>query len=89
MNIDLATAVLLLVGVVGFEVVKLTIGSVFRKFVNPNFVTTSDCTRCGTGKDEVIKSINNEIVDIKGILIVMASKVGVDEEDMKKLVRRG
>lgn len=89
MTIDLATAVLLLVGYIGLEVVKLTIGSVFRRFVNPGFVTTTDCNRCGTLKDEVAKSINNEIVDIKGILIVMATKVGVDEEDMKKLVRRG
>ena len=45
-------------------------------------VTKRDCSDCG-----VVKQLNEEILIIKGILLQLAQKAGIDIEDYKDLLK--
>lgn len=98
MKLDVGVPIVIVFGVVGLELLQLIVRHAFKRFTSPEFVTKKECVQCDELKDAALGSLKAEIGTINGslkaeistikeILIVMATKVGVDEKDLKKLVR--
>lgn len=95
------TAILILVALVGREIIQLCTGYFFKKVTRDDYVTKKDCEACVMRSSEFITKkaceacskqddgtldrLIDDMSTVKGILLVMAVKQGVDPEVLKGL----
>jgi hypothetical protein len=90
--------ILVVVGVVAFKLMDLGTGYFFKKITRDDVVTKGDCENlrenCMIQKDvRDLKDTSEELCDrineMRGIMLVMAVKSGVNPEELKDLTRVG
>jgi hypothetical protein len=95
----LQVAAMFMVGLIMVEVVKLATARVFKRTIETEYVTVEACSRCraecsknrmngSTTMQENIKKLGESIDILRGILLVLAVKVGVEEDTLKDLASR-
>lgn len=88
-----------ILGVIIWETIKLSVARYYKRTVETEYVTVERCRMCreecsrgrSSGATEMqsnIRELGKSLDLLRGILLVLAVKVGVDEETMQKLVRR-
>lgn len=77
---------LFLTSAIFYEVVKLTIGHLFGRFLSPGFVKIKECEQCSVKSSTIDAEMKNDIRTIKQVLISMATSGSVSEADLKRLV---
>ena len=93
---ELQIAVLFILGIVTVEVVKLTVGRVFKKTVETEYQTALNCRLCreecqrtrthgNIGMQGEMSDLGRSIDLLRGILLVIAVKVGVEDHTIEKL----
>lgn len=81
------------------EVVKLAVGRVFKKTIDTDYQTLEQCRKCreechrqrtsgSTTMQDNIKDLGRSIDLLRGILLVLAVKVGVDDKTLQQLASR-
>lgn len=90
------TATMLFAGLVMSEVIKLSIARLFKKTVDTEYMTVERCQTCrhecalarnssNTGIRESMKELGQAMDTMRGVLLVMAVKSGVEPEELKEL----
>lgn len=74
-------------GLILVDVVKLLVASAYRRITKNDFVTKTDCQTCQKQGDNDRDDLVESMKIIKGVLLVVAVKVGVPESDWKTLVK--
>lgn len=87
MNADaITTAGAIVAGLVIIEIVR----AVVAKFVNTEYVTRRDCEKCRSACQERTSSDKSDLKAdmrvVKRLLLVLATKAGVDEKYLQGLV---
>jgi len=82
---SLQTVVVLFGGMVIYRVTELIINTVYRKITGDCYVTKSDYDQGKSAAVAASKALQEEMAIMRGILLVVAVKVGVDDRDLKKL----
>ena len=96
-------AILILVALIGRELINLSTGYFFKKVTRDDyvtkkdceacvmrtsdFITRQDCEMCSKQDDDTMSRLIDDMSTVKGILLVMAVKQGVNPEDLKGLTR--
>lgn len=93
---EMQVAVLFIAGLVLVEIIKLTVGRVFRKTIDTEYVTVARCRKCreecslarsqnNSGVQDGIRDLGQSVDTLRGVILVMAVKVGVEESTLEKL----
>ena len=83
-----AQAMLFLVALVVWEIVKFGVDRFLKKSVATDYVTTTQCAGCQNKSDVEEKSVRDSLSELRGIVLVIALKVGISEKDIVKLVKQ-
>ena len=94
-DINLATAVILFCAVVLYEMLKTVAHAiavkVFSSTFGSNTVTRYECLKCRRECQEkqkdAIRELTEEVSTVRQIMLVVAAKMGVGDEDLKRLAR--
>lgn len=93
MTIDVSTAILLLVGIIGVSVVQELVKIFFNRLRTTDYVSKQDCEKCQRSDIETHghaaqkAQITAEKVDaIARLVLAMAIKMGIDTKDIQKLM---
>jgi hypothetical protein len=70
-----------------WKLIELGTQYFFRKLTRDDYVTKSDCTNCGKKRDATFEELNKSLSVVKGILLVVAVKGGVDTDELKSLTK--
>lgn len=92
----LSTAVIVVFGYVLLEIIKLTIGRFFKKTVDTEYVTVERCRNCreecsrtrtqgSAGMQDQVRELGKSIDLLRGVLLVVAVKVGAEDHTLEKL----
>lgn len=79
---------LILVAFAVWEFVKLAVGRFFKKTVDTDYITATQCAGCQKDDANETKSVRDELSSMREILMVIGLKVGLDEKEMLKLVKK-
>lgn len=77
-----------LLALVSWEVIKLAVARVFKKTVATDYVTVTQCGDCKakSGVDDM--GVREALSELRGIILVIAMKVGISEHEIVKLVSK-
>lgn len=79
------TIVVLFGGIVIYRVTELLINTVFRKLSGDCYITRTSHEQCKAADQATANALQEEMAVMRGILLVVAVKVGVDDRDLKRL----
>ena len=79
-------AMLIIVAIILGKFLSLLIEFVFKKAMTTQYITKAECQSCKNQIAERRSELSVQIRIIKGLLLVMAVKVGVPDEQLKDLV---
>lgn len=85
---ELQIVVIIIGAVIIGKLISLGVEFTFKKVVQESYVTKSDCCTCRATLMERRGEINEQIKIIKGLLLVIAVKVGIQEEHLKDLIEK-
>lgn len=85
---DILQAGQVLVALSGWEFVKLGLARLFKKTVATDYITSSQCAGCQKESDVEEKSVRDALSELRGIILVIAMKVGISEKEIVKLVSK-
>lgn len=77
----------ILVAIAVYQVVQLLVQSVWKKLVGNEYITRSACETCKKAESGALDELKSDTAIMRGILLVVAVKVGVDEKEWKKLAQ--
>jgi hypothetical protein len=93
LNFDIATAILLLVGIIGVSVTQELVKIFFARMRTSDYVTKQDCERCKTGAKDAdidaakkVQATAEKVDAIARLVLAMAIKMGIDTKDIQKLM---
>jgi hypothetical protein len=98
MEAQVHPVILVIVGIVGLKMMDLGTSYFFRKITRDDVVTTNECKNlrenCTIVKDvRDLKDTSSDLCDrvseMRGIMLVMAIKAGVNPEELKALTKVG
>lgn len=85
-------AMLVLIALAAWEFVKLGVARVFRKSVDTEYTTAAQFNAhlvdCRTKSKVDDRSVREALSEVRGIILVIALKVGIDEKEIVKLVNK-
>ena len=70
-----------------WKLIELGTQYFFRKLTRDDYVTKSDCANCGKKRDGAFEELCIRISELKGIVLVVAIKSGVDPKELTALTR--
>lgn len=79
-------AILIVIAIILGKLLSLFIEFIFKKTMTQQYITKSDCLSCKNQIAERRSELSMQIRIIKGLLLVMAVKVGVPDEQLRDLV---
>lgn len=90
--IETNLAMQVLVSLLMWEVIKLAVARFFKKSVDTEYITAAqfqahlvDCRSKSKADD---RSVRDALAEVRGIIMVIALKVGIDEKEIVKLVKK-
>jgi len=72
-------------GIVFYRLTELLVDTVYRKVSGDCYVSKSSHEQCKAADVAAAKELRDELTVMRGILLVVAVKVGVDDRDLKRL----
>jgi hypothetical protein len=82
---DFQFAVTIILAIVIGKIITLLVDTTYNKAVNNQYITKSDCNACKMSISERRSEVGVQIRIIKGLLLVVAVKLGVSDEQLKDL----
>lgn len=90
--IETNLAMQVLVSLLMWEIIKLAVARFFKKSVDTEYTTAAqfnahlvDCRGKSKADD---RSVREALSEVRGIILVIALKVGIDEKEIVKLVNK-
>jgi len=80
-------AIDLVLAVAVWEVVKYAVNKFLRRTVDTNYITDKDCEKCNGKAREKESALEDKLSELRGIVLVIAVKVGIDEKEIRSLVK--
>jgi len=75
---------------VGAEVVKFVLGRLMkRSTIGTEYITATHCKECKKDRDDKLVRIGNSLDDLRSVLLIVAVKVGADNDTLERLARKG
>jgi hypothetical protein len=79
------TVVVLFGGIIIYRVTERLIDTAYRKLTGDCYITRTSHDECKAADQATAKALQEEMAVMRGILLVVAVKVGVDDRDLKRL----
>jgi hypothetical protein len=76
---------LILVALAASRLIELLVTSAYKTLSGNRYVTKKDCEKCQSSEHGVVKEFKEDMKLMRGILLVVAVKVGVPESEWKRL----
>jgi len=77
----------IIVAIVVYQVVTLLVQVAWKKLAGNEYITKAECTTCKKSETGSLEELKADTALMRGILLVVAVKVGVDEKEWKKLAQ--
>lgn len=77
----------IIVAIAIYQIVQLLIQSAWKKLAGNEYVTRAACDACKKAESGALEELRTDTTIMRGILLVVAVKVGVDEKEWKKLAQ--
>lgn len=87
MMTEVAPALYLLVALAAWEAVKLAVQRLFKRAIDTDYVTEDQCSNCNAKARAKEDDLRERLGELRGIVLVIAMKVGISEHDIQKLIR--
>lgn len=84
---DVNVAMVAVMGAAGYKLLDQTISYFFRKLTKDDYVTKKECEGCEKKKDTSLEKIVAEISTMKGLLLVIAVKGELSDDQLAKLTK--
>jgi hypothetical protein len=81
-------AIVIVVAMIIAKLISLLVDSAYRRGVTTDYVTRSECVTCKNAMAERRSELSMQIRFIKGLLLIVAIKVGVPEDQLKELIEK-
>lgn len=88
MDQSLSQPILFLLALIAWEVIKLAVARVFKKTVATDYITATQCVNCKDKSAGEDRGVREALSEIRGVVLVIAMKVGISEHEIVKLVSK-
>ncbi len=80
-------AILFVVAFAFIEVLRFVISRFLAKTVDAKYITEEHCRNCNGSARRAENELRDMLSELRGITLLIAMKVGIDNDDIRKLVR--
>ncbi len=80
-------AIHILTALAAWEVIKHVITRFLRRTVDANYITEDACDKCNKKARDKETALEDRIAELRGIVLVIAMKVGINEADIQRLIK--
>lgn len=84
---DSTTIGMVFSGIVGYKVLTVLIDSLVKRIAKTDYVTVEQCNICNDKRIQTEKMIQHQLAELRGIILIIALKTGVKENEITKLVK--
>lgn len=77
----------IIVALVIYQTATLLVQAAWKKLAGNEYITRTECTTCKKAEAGSLEELKADTAIMRGILLVVAVKVGVDEKEWKKLAQ--
>ena len=85
-NKEFQIAIIIIMAIIIGRVITLIVDTAFKRAVNNDFISKADCLACKVGIKEHRDELSKQVRIIKGLLLVVAIKIGVSDDQLQDLI---